>query len=346
MPTLCCSDVKTSVPTNVTVTFNPNGGSVSTTSKTVTVGGAYGTLPTPTRTGWTFEGWYDGSTKITASSTVTRTTAHTLLAHWTSSGTTVTVTFDAAGGTVLQASKSVTLGQAYGALPTPSRFGYSFLGWFDGAAKISETTTVTRATAHTLTAHWEGAQITVVFDANGGTVSPTTKTVRVGDPYGELPVPTRANYTFLGWYTISDALVSSTTAVTTIITHSLTAHWVANSMLPTIAIDHYVESRTVDYRTTITFNATVDKAPTGAEVHWIINGKDAAVGNSYKASQATKDFTVQAKLVLGTSTLADSTVEKVNVNSGFFARLVAFFRNLFHRLPVITQEYLGMEICE
>lgn len=40
-----------------TVTFNPNGGTVSPTSQPVVYGRAYGALPTPTRTGYTFAGW-------------------------------------------------------------------------------------------------------------------------------------------------------------------------------------------------------------------------------------------------------------------------------------------------
>ena len=43
---------------NYTLTFNANGGSVSTTSKSVTYGQTYTDLPTPTRTGFTFKGWY------------------------------------------------------------------------------------------------------------------------------------------------------------------------------------------------------------------------------------------------------------------------------------------------
>ena len=43
--------------TQYTVTFNPNGGTVSTASKQVTVGQKYGALPTPTRPGYTFKGW-------------------------------------------------------------------------------------------------------------------------------------------------------------------------------------------------------------------------------------------------------------------------------------------------
>lgn len=70
----------------VTVTFNANGGSVSTSSKTFTVGNKYGTLPTPTRDYYTFSGWYtakSGGSKVTSSSTVSSGTT-TLYAHWTS----------------------------------------------------------------------------------------------------------------------------------------------------------------------------------------------------------------------------------------------------------------------
>lgn len=43
--------------TGVTVTFDPNGGTVSNTSKQVTVGENYGALPIPKRDGYTFKGW-------------------------------------------------------------------------------------------------------------------------------------------------------------------------------------------------------------------------------------------------------------------------------------------------
>lgn len=68
-----------------TVTFDPQSGSVSPTSKTVTYGLTYGTLPDPKRAKYTFAGWYtkaSGGTKITASSTVTTAANHTLYAHW------------------------------------------------------------------------------------------------------------------------------------------------------------------------------------------------------------------------------------------------------------------------
>lgn len=69
-----------------TVNFNAGSGYCSTKSKTVTYSSTYGTLPTPTRDGYTFDGWYTsatGGTKVTSSSKVAATSNHTLYAHWT-----------------------------------------------------------------------------------------------------------------------------------------------------------------------------------------------------------------------------------------------------------------------
>lgn len=49
---------KKSCTTTKTVRLNANGGKVSPASKVVTCGSTYGTLPTPTRTGYEFDGWY------------------------------------------------------------------------------------------------------------------------------------------------------------------------------------------------------------------------------------------------------------------------------------------------
>ena len=73
-------------PVTMTVTFNANGGSVSQASKTVTKTQTYGTLPTPTRDYYTFNGWYtaaSGGTKVTSSTAVASAGNHTLYAQWT-----------------------------------------------------------------------------------------------------------------------------------------------------------------------------------------------------------------------------------------------------------------------
>ena len=71
---------------SVTVTFDANGGTCTTASKKVGYSLPYGTLPLPTRTSYDFVGWYDaatGGTAVTASTTVTKKSNHTLYAHWT-----------------------------------------------------------------------------------------------------------------------------------------------------------------------------------------------------------------------------------------------------------------------
>lgn len=117
--------------TTYKVTFNANGGSVTTTSKTVTKGSTYGTLPTPTRTGYTFDGWYTkatGGTKVTSSTTVSLTANQTLYAHWTAK--TYTVSYNANGGTGAPASQTKTYGVDLAlSSAAPVRDGYTFLGW-------------------------------------------------------------------------------------------------------------------------------------------------------------------------------------------------------------------------
>lgn len=76
---------------------------------------------------------------------------------------------------------------------------------------------------------------TVTFDANGGSVSLTSKWVvpspGINCTYGELPTPTRENYIFVGWYTEADGgnKVTSTTTVTQSTDHTLYARWQANT---------------------------------------------------------------------------------------------------------------------
>lgn len=76
----------------VKMTLDANGGSVTPASAYLTYGGTYGSLPTPTCDGYTFDGWYtaaSGGEKIENTTQVTIPSAHTLYAHWnfTGSGT-------------------------------------------------------------------------------------------------------------------------------------------------------------------------------------------------------------------------------------------------------------------
>lgn len=217
-----------------TVTLNANEGSVSNESITVKNGSAYGNLPTPTREGYTFTGWYtskSGGSKIASDTVATITSAQTLYAQW--KVNTYTVTLDANGGSVSASSINVDYGSTYSGLPTPTRTGYSFNGWYtaaEGGTKVTEQTKVTKTENHTLYAQWTHATYTITFNANGGSVSTPSKTVTYGSTYGTLPTPTRDYYTFNGWYTSASggSKVTSSTEVSQTKNHTLYARWTEN----------------------------------------------------------------------------------------------------------------------
>lgn len=145
------------------ISFNAGGGAVDQSSKTVTFGETYGVLPIPTWKGYTFDGWFtaeSGGIEVMSSSLVSLTADQTLFAHWTViPPKTYTVTFNANGGTLKSDSTSisVTAGQTYGELPTPTRDGYAFAGWFtaeEGGTQVTTETTVNLTVNQTLYAHW------------------------------------------------------------------------------------------------------------------------------------------------------------------------------------------------
>lgn len=164
----------------------------------------YGTLPTPEKNGYTFSGWYTSNnygTLVTSNTVVYTSSEHTLYAYWTRGE--YTVSFDTAGGSYVS-NIGVSFDQPYGSLPTPTKSGYKFNGWYtsDGT-RVTENTTVKTSSDHTLYARWSESTYTVYFDANGGSVSTTSKSVTYQGNYGTLPTPTRDYYTFQGWYTSS-----------------------------------------------------------------------------------------------------------------------------------------------
>ncbi|MDR1025663.1 MAG: InlB B-repeat-containing protein [Treponema sp.] len=198
-----------------TVTFNADGGSPATQTKMVASGGSIGSsnMPSePTRSGYTFDGWYteqNGSGSLfTYSSTVNGNM--TVYAKWTVSQ--YTVTFDATVGSPQIQTRTITNGCSVGSsnMPsTPTRSGYTFGGWYteanNGGSEFTGGTTVTGNI--TVYARWTAEtpiQYTVTFDADGGSPATQIRTVTNGSSIGSSNMPsepTRNGYTFGGWYT-------------------------------------------------------------------------------------------------------------------------------------------------
>mgnify|MGYP002770963683 CR=1 FL=1 len=216
-----------------TITFDANGGSCTTASKSVTYASAYGELPVPTREGYGFDGWFtaqNDGTKVTGNDTVTITADQTLYAHWKPGA--YTITFDTDGGSAIN---SIT--QDYGTkitAPTaPTKTGYTFNGWNPAIPATMP------AENRTVKAKWTANQYTVTFNANGGSACADI-TVTFGQPYGMLPTPEKAGYTFAGWYA-GETPVTAETMVEITANQTLTAHWNAKGNTP-YTVEYYQQN--------------------------------------------------------------------------------------------------------
>ncbi len=203
------------------VSFNSQGGT-AVSSQTIASNGTATAPADPTRTGYTFDGWYTASSGGTlwdfASTPVTADT--TLYARWTLAD--YTVTFNSEGGSPV-ASQNVLYGDFASAPADPTRAGYNFEGWFPTASGGTEFDFATTAIVSDVTVHaqWSALDYTVTFDSQGGSAV-SSAIVPNGDPVLAPTAPTLPGFTFNGWFdaasggTAWDFLADTVSADTTL----------------------------------------------------------------------------------------------------------------------------------
>ena len=118
-------------------------------------------------------------------------------------GPTVTVTFDPAGGTVAEATRTFLIGSMFRNLPVPDLADAEFLGWTLGGSPVEEGVTEVPATDSTLVAQWRYADRRVSFAAGEGTGSAPDPVF--GQPFTDVELPAQgmlvapAGHVFAGW---------------------------------------------------------------------------------------------------------------------------------------------------
>ena len=108
-------------------------------------------------------------------------------------------------------------------LPSISQTGYDFSGWKYEDNILSKSGIYRIASDITLEAVWDANTYTVTLDPNGGSVDQTKLNVIYDSNYS-LPIPTRLNYTFLGWYD-GDTKISNNATWKIAENKTLTAKW-------------------------------------------------------------------------------------------------------------------------
>lgn len=170
--------------------------------KTVTVPSA------PSRTGYTFKGWFteydeNASTEFDATKPITQDT--TVFAKWEKNAQTSIVTFKYRNLRTPDSVVSVGAGQTV-TKPENPKFDdnemYAFDGWYTDANCTTEYD-FTKAVSEdiTLYAGWTQSKTTVTFDQNyAGAPAATKVVVEIGKTVTKPADPTRARYEFGGWF--------------------------------------------------------------------------------------------------------------------------------------------------
>ena len=216
-------------PKNYTVTFAMNDGtSTNHATPSVQHGTAVSNPGNPTRSGWTFTGWFKQSTGGTAVTDWTgeiitsenviyyaqwSQNTHTVTYNWnnvppkTVGGSAITLPTQTpvAESSTFDVSSAVTVNTVYE--HNTSGLGYTFKGWLSSAdgKTYNQGATITMGNANiTLTAQWEAKMYTVTFDKNDGSTGNTThdtKSVQHGATTTLPTNPTRTGYNFSKWTT-------------------------------------------------------------------------------------------------------------------------------------------------
>ena len=148
-----------------TVSLDPNGGRVSPDALSVTYLTPYGSLPTPVRSDYRFDGWYLGDEKIEAQTVMSQASPHTLTARWTFQPSAIvgpsrdTLTLETNGGSPIapiHAARGTTLDLS--ALQ-PEKSGFRFTGWYLDKALTLPVTSLRLDGDQTVYAGWVSLEL-------------------------------------------------------------------------------------------------------------------------------------------------------------------------------------------
>ena len=213
------------------------------------------TLPTPTRTGYTFLGW-TGSNGLKPQLEVIihkgSIDDKTYKANWVSNS--YKVSLNANGGVVNEDYIMISYNSLYGTIPTPTRVGYTFEGWYYNDTLITEDSIQDKEFDHELVANWKTIQYDITYNLAGGTASPLQTSYNIESDSFVLLIPTRTGYTFTGWTGTDLSSLSKNVTINkgTIGNRSYTANWTINYY----TVNYYVNgslwaTRSVAYNTAL-----------------------------------------------------------------------------------------------
>lgn len=166
-----------------------------------------GTLPSPEREGYRFDGWFTkktGGSKVTGVEVITEDA--TYYGHWTAIS--YHMSYDLAGGEMPSGKEnpnSYTIESESFTLQNPQKTGYTFAGWKENEKPPKETITILKGSMgdHAYTAVWtkNPDKIYTVTWHMGYTDETAVQQIKDGNTLGTLKTPVWEGHIFNGWYT-------------------------------------------------------------------------------------------------------------------------------------------------
>jgi len=222
-------------PINYTISYNSDGGSEASGSFTKQIGQSFTVGSAVFKPGYNFTGWWNGTTLIGADAViVVGSSSISYTAQWVAKVYRIAYDWNGGRGTAVS-DVDYTFGTTAITLPVVGdrvRDGFTFAGWSESLNGSALTATYIPSQGRTLYARWNVGNFTITYNAGRGTVANASVPVANGGST-VLPLPTRANFVFNGWYTANaggTSLGSSGTSFTPLASQTVYARWIQSSL--------------------------------------------------------------------------------------------------------------------
>lgn len=220
-----------------TLTQNINSDTETTKTSTIYYEGTQN-IPTPTKTGYKFDGWkvsgngskMDGNTFTMGDADATITAKYTPIDY--------TISYDLQGGSISNQPTSYNINTDTFSIPQPTKKGYTFIGWTGSNGNTPQTSvTIKKGSTENKSykANWQVNTYSITYNLDGGSISGQPTSYTVESPTLNIPRPTKTGYTFLGWTGSNGNKNQLDVSIThgSIGNKAYTAHWTANKYILT-----------------------------------------------------------------------------------------------------------------
>lgn len=350
-----------------TLTFNPNGGTVDKTTMSCTRGVWLGTLPTPKRNGYVFDGWYtaaNGGTQITSSTAYTATSNMTVYAHWSPAPiTSISIAKTPNATTFYVVDTLDTTGLWLYVNRSDGSFEIVQSGFTCSPTKFSsagtQTITVTYAgktTTYNVTVK-ELEPVVVLFTTRFMVDSNLyfEKSYKSGTAVSIPDAPQKEGYTFVKWspdvptympeQNMTFTAVFEKNEEPPVIDPPVVNPPVADNI--TLAVRN-PSTTTINYGDSIILHADIEgELPAGAYIEWTTsNGNfefDALNDGTCKITPSSSgDTTFTATIYDAEGKVIGTDEQVITSKAGFFQKIIAFFKSIFGLTKTIPQLYRSM----